>query len=233
MARISRGSRKWPTSDWRGLLHDAVTLLDTLTEVPRWSFGGGTSLAVFYDHRISYDVDIFIADSDALTALSPNRNPATTALLAGRSYQFPGNYLKLQIENGEIDFIVAGRRTATPVQPWPFENRKIDIDTPWETAIKKMFYRPSTFKVRDAFDLAAVVDHHAEQLRSNLNVIEDRIDKLIDRLDALTPAYESMVADDINPTEAGARYAKEDALRSAIALLKDWQSGGDAERRDD
>jgi len=228
MARISRGSRKWPTSGWRGLLHDAVALLDTLTEAPRWSFGGGTSLAVFYDHRVSYVIDIFIADSDTLTALSPNRNSATTTLLAGRSYQFPGNYLKLQIEGGEIDFIVAGRRTAMPVQPWSFENREIDIDTPWETAIKKMFYRPSTFKVRDAFDLAAVVDHHAAQLRSNLNVIEDRIDKLIDRLDVLAPAYESMVADDINPTKAGARYAKEDALRSAIAFLQDWQSGNAA-----
>jgi hypothetical protein len=224
MARTSRGSRKWPTSAWRGLLHDAVALLDTLKEQPRWSFGGGTSLAVFYDHRVSYDVDIFVSDSDTVTALSPNRNPATTALLAGRSYQFPGNYLKLEMEAGEIDFIIAGRRTSEPVQAWRFERREIDIDMPWETAIKKMFYRPSTFKVRDAFDLAAVVDHHPEQLRSNLSVIEDRIDKLLDRLDALAAAYERMVADDINPSEAGVRYGKKEALQSAIALLSDWQS---------
>lgn len=158
MAGTSPGSRKWRTSDWRGLLRDAVALIDTLKEAPRWSFGGGTSLAVFYGHRISYDVDVFVANADALTELSPARNPATKALLAGRSYQFPGNYLKLQMEGGEIDFILAGRRTADAVQPWSFEGREINIDTPWETAIKKMFYRPSTFKVRDAFDLAAVID---------------------------------------------------------------------------
>ena len=64
-----------------------------------------------------------------------------------------------------IDFIVAGRRTSDPVQGWEFEERRIDIDTPWETAIKKMFYRPSTFKVRDAFDLAAVVDRDGARLR--------------------------------------------------------------------
>lgn len=223
MAGTSPGSRKWRTSDWRGLLHDAVALIDTLKEAPRWSFGGGTSLAVFYGHRISYDVDIFLANSDTLTALSPARNPATKALLAGRSYQFPGNYLKLQMEGGEIDFILAGRRTADPVQPWNFEGREINIDTPWETAIKKMFYRPSTFKVRDAFDLAAVIDHHGEQLRSNLSVVEDRLDKLIDRLDALAATYESMVVDDINATEAGSKYATGDAIGSAISFLATWR----------
>jgi len=40
------------------------------------------------------------------------RHPATKALLAGRDYQFPGDYLKLQLDSGEIDFIVAGRRTS-------------------------------------------------------------------------------------------------------------------------
>jgi Nucleotidyl transferase AbiEii toxin, Type IV TA system len=223
MATTSPGSRKWRTSDWRGLLHNAIALLDTLKEPARWSFGGGTSLAVFYDHRISYDVDIFVANSDTLTELSPARNPATKALLAGRSYQFPGNYLKLQLESGEIDFIVAGRRTTEPVQPWEFEGRAIDIDTPWETAIKKVFYRPSTFKVRDAFDLAAVVDRHAEQFRSHLIVVEDRLDKLIDRLDALAAAYESLAIDDVNPTQSGAKYATAEAIQSALLFLVDWR----------
>jgi hypothetical protein len=224
MAETSPGSGKWQTSDWRGLLRSAIGLIDTLAEKPRWSFGGGTSLAVFYDHRISYDVDIFVSSSDTLTELSPARNPATKALLAGRGYQFPGNYLKLQLESGEIDFIVAGRRTSDPVQGWEFEGARIDIDTPWETAVKKMFYRPSTFKVRDAFDLAAVVDRHGTELRSHLIAVEDRLDKVIDRLDALSAAYESMAADDINPTPSGTKYATSEAIQSAVAFLRDWRT---------
>ena len=106
--------------------------------------------------------------------------------MAGRGYQFPGNHLKLQTEDGEIDFIVGGRRTSDPVHPWKFERRTIEIDTPWETAIKKMFYRPSTFKVRDAFDLAAVIDRHGPQLGTHLGAVEDRLDRLLDRLDALS-----------------------------------------------
>jgi len=223
MAGTSPGSRKWRTSDWRGLLRDAIALLDTLKEPPRWSFGGGTSLAVFYDHRISYDVDIFVASSDTVTELSPARNPATKALLAGRGYQFPGNYLKLQLESGEIDFIVGGRRTGEPVQPWDFEERRLEIDTPWETAVKKMFYRPSTFKLRDAFDLAAVIDRDGDKLQAHLAVVEDRLERLIDRLDALSATYDRIVLDDVNPTKAGAKYTRGEAIQSAIAFLSDWR----------
>ncbi|HEY9539475.1 MAG TPA: nucleotidyl transferase AbiEii/AbiGii toxin family protein [Kiloniellaceae bacterium] len=112
MAGTSTGSTRWPTSDWQGLLRDAIRLLDTLKEPPKWTFGGGTALAVFYEHRISYDVDIFLSNAEAVTDLSPARNPATKALLGEHGYQFPGNYLKLELDRGEIDFILGGRRTA-------------------------------------------------------------------------------------------------------------------------
>src|SRR5690242_2457510 len=103
MPGTSPGSGKWPTSDWGGLLTDALALLDTLDAKPDWTFGGGTSLAVQYGHRVSHDVDIFLASADAIAALSPARNPATKALLGGRSYEYPGNYLKLRLKSGEID----------------------------------------------------------------------------------------------------------------------------------
>jgi len=77
---MSRGSRKWRISDWRSLLRDAIGLIDTLSENPEWTFGGGTSLAIRYHHRTSYDIDIFVRSAQVLTDLSPNKNPATKAL---------------------------------------------------------------------------------------------------------------------------------------------------------
>jgi Nucleotidyl transferase AbiEii toxin, Type IV TA system len=221
---MSPGSKKWPICDWRSLLHDAVSLLDTLTPTPKWSFGGGTSLAVFYDHRISYDVDLFVASAQTITDLSPGRNPATKALLAGRPFQFPGHYLKLEMGSGEIDFISSANRTGTPVQPWEFEGREISIDTPWETAIKKIFYRSSTSKVRDVFDLAAVIEHHGDQLKANLSEVEDRLDKLLDRLDALAGTYARTATDDINPTESGQKYMRTEAIHSVISFLDSWRN---------
>lgn len=223
MAERSAGSKKWRTSDWRSLLHDAITLLDTLKEQPKWTFGGGTALAVFYKHRISYDVDIFVSDSEAVTALSPHKNPATKALLGEHSYQFPGHYLKLELDKGEIDFIVGGRRTDEPTQPWEFEGRTILIETPWEAAIKKIFYRPSTFKVRDVFDLAAVIDHDGKKLQTYLPEVEDKLDKLIDRIDALAPSYAALVVNDINPAEPGLKYMEPSAIQMVAAFLRDWE----------
>jgi hypothetical protein len=85
MAGSSAGSRKWRTSDWQALLNDALRLLDTLGGNVTWSFGGGTALAVAYEHRVSYDVDIFLSSADAVTALAPYQNPATRVLLDGRN----------------------------------------------------------------------------------------------------------------------------------------------------
>src|SRR3546814_16935583 len=114
MAGTSTGSTRWPTSDWQGLLRDAIRLLDTLKEPPKWTFGGGTALAVFYEHRISYDVDIFLSNAEAVTDLSPARNPAQKALLGEHGYQFPGNYLKLELDRGKIELLLGGGRPAAP-----------------------------------------------------------------------------------------------------------------------
>jgi Nucleotidyl transferase AbiEii toxin, Type IV TA system len=225
------GSRKWPTSAWRDLLASTLDLLDTLPTPPEWSFGGGTSLMVHYDHRYSYDIDAFVGSGDVIRALSPNRNPATKALLNGRKYEYPGNYLKLVLDSGEIDFIVGGARTDRAVETWSFEGRAVPIDTPWETAVKKMFYRPSTFKVRDVFDLAVVVERHPEELRAGMSEIDDRLQRLLDRIDALRPVYATLAADDVSPTEGGQRYMSSDAVENVFAFLRDYQRRADGDER--
>ncbi|KAA0589393.1 nucleotidyl transferase AbiEii/AbiGii toxin family protein [Azospirillum oryzae] len=84
MDETTPGSKKWPPSRWPALLADALRLLRSLPDKPRWSFGGGTALAAQYDHRVSYEIDIFVRDSDVLRDLTPARNAATRALLAGQ-----------------------------------------------------------------------------------------------------------------------------------------------------
>jgi hypothetical protein len=68
-----------------------------------WSLGGGTALALHLNHRISFDVDIFLDHPGALKELM--KNPKTKRLSDDR--EFPGNYLKIIRPEGEIDFILA------------------------------------------------------------------------------------------------------------------------------
>jgi hypothetical protein len=203
-------------------------LVDTLTESVTWSFGGGTALAVHFGHRISYDVDIFMPNSDWVSALAPNANPKTRALIGERKYEFPGGYLKLKLEAGEVDFIVGGKRTSQPTQPWDFEGYTIQIETPWEIGIKKLFYRPSSFKVRDVFDLAAIIEAHGEEFASSLPLVADRLDKAIDRIDALADRYEGLARIDVNPTERGQKFASRAAAQSVLDFLrKEYAKLGD------
>jgi hypothetical protein len=201
------------------LLRSALTLIDTIGGDVPWSFGGGTALAVQLTHRTSYDIDIFIPNADTVTELSPHANPATRALLGGRKYEFPGGYLKLKLDAGEIDFIVGGKRTTDPTQPWHFEGREILIETPWEIAIKKLFYRPSTFKIRDIFDLAAIIEAHAAKLSPFLPIVADKLDKAIDRISLILPSYEGKALDDVNPTESGKKFATKAAAQSVLDFL--------------
>ncbi|MGJ5040694.1 MULTISPECIES: nucleotidyl transferase AbiEii/AbiGii toxin family protein [unclassified Bradyrhizobium] len=65
-------------------MQKALLSLDSLEGGPgAWTFGGGTALAQSFDHRISYDVDIFLDSSTALKRLAPNMNPVTKALCGG------------------------------------------------------------------------------------------------------------------------------------------------------
>ena len=75
---MAPGSKKWPASQWRKLLTSAAALVED-SALPRhvaWSWGRGARLV--YDHRVSYDIDIFITDVQALLWLSPR--PTTQRL---------------------------------------------------------------------------------------------------------------------------------------------------------
>jgi hypothetical protein len=74
--------------------------------------------------------------------------------------------------------------------------------------------------VRDIFDLAAIIEVDTEKLASFLPCVAERLDKAIDRIDALLDKYEEIARTDVNPTERGRKYAKRAAAESVIDFLK-------------
>jgi hypothetical protein len=65
-----------------------------------------------------------------------------------------------------------------------------------------------------------VIDRDAETLEASLPEVDDRLDKLIDRIDTFVPVYEAMVKDDINPTKSGRKYMEKSAIVSVLDFLK-------------
>lgn len=140
-------------TNWPKLLDLALAALDTLPKGVQWSWGGGTALSIHLNHRVSYDIDIFLSDSEALRALSPQNNQVVRAMTD--KWQQPGHYIKLERKEGEIDFIVSRLFTEPGTTPWNYKGRDLPLETVSEVLVKKLHWRGSRALARDIFDYAA------------------------------------------------------------------------------
>jgi hypothetical protein len=187
----------------------ALVALDSLEGGPGpWTFGCGTALAQIIDHRISYDVDIFLDSSTALKRLAPNMNPVTRSLCD--TWQWPGKYLKLILRGvGEIDFLNAPSYIDDPTYELNFGGRPIAAERSAEVATKKLVYRASTFTARDAFDLAAIYLFEPSALAeiAKCPAITDQVvSSALNRLNLAQRQYQSDMRDLINVTARGEEF---------------------------
>jgi len=142
-------------------MENSEKLLSTAMEALReanvpdseWDIGGGTVLAYYLSHRYSKDIDIFIADIQYMSALSPRFNNYTETAL---DYDEETNFISLTYEEGKIDFIVSGQLTQYAPKKEIFFNHRVFLENPVEIIVKKMFYRGGDVLPRDIFDMACV-----------------------------------------------------------------------------
>jgi hypothetical protein len=203
------GSGRWLPSRWEELLQKALVALDSLEGgAGAWTFGGGTALAQILNHRISYDIDIFLDSSNALKNLAPNMNPVTKSLCD--TWQWPGKYLKLILRDvGEIDFLNAPSYIDHPTYDLTFGERSIAAERPAEIATKKLVYRASTFTARDAFDLAAIHLHDRAALGeiAQCRAMTDHVvSSALNRLNLAKGQYQSDMRRVINATPRGEEF---------------------------
>lgn len=224
MDRQPDGSKKWRPSKWKRLLELVLPALDELPAELTWSLGGGTALSISLNHRISYDIDIFFQDTSALKFLSPNKNMKIRAL--SDDWQQPGNYLKIERPEGDIDFLIARTFSASPHFRHDFKGKEIFVETPAEIIAKKIHYRGSQFSVRDIFDIAAVSEFAPDALSSVSSEIREALPRTVDRIKLLRKRYDQTVHDAVFPSGLGVTFMDRGvdiaikALESTIAELE-------------
>lgn len=144
--------------------------------------GGGTGLFLSLNHRVSYDVDIFIEDPRALKRIAAD--PRVKRISS--DWQFPGNYLKLIRQEGEIDFILAAAITDNGFFHYNFKGTLVPVGTPLEIIAKKIRHRGSRFTVRDVFDFASAVDHDPKLIKELRQILTAKdFQKTLDRITLL------------------------------------------------
>lgn len=177
-------------ADWESLFKQALTCLADVgrrTVAPEWSFGGGTALMLQYRHRLSRDIDIFLHDAQYLTYLSPRLSAVAEGI--SRSYLETSSFVKLYLEEGEIDFIVAPDLLPSATIRQEVLGTPVEVQRPAEIATKKMFYRSDDFQVRDIFDVACVLQREPASLEEARSLVGAKRLQLEARVRALEPIY--------------------------------------------
>ena len=158
--------RKLPTGPWQGLLVHALNLVDQIskhgTQVPFWTFGGGTVLMLRYQHRRSKDIDIFVPDPQSLGYVTPRLSDVALGISA--DYVEGAGYVKLIRPEGEIDFVASPNLTVNAFDRWRLNGRFIRVETAVEIIAKKLWHRGDRVAARDLFDLSLVIEREPEAL---------------------------------------------------------------------
>jgi hypothetical protein len=199
-----------------------------------WSFGGGTAMRMFYDHRDSRDIDIFVTDASVVSGLSPRLNDTTDSLTS--NYNEQSNFLKLRFPEGEVDFIIGGHLVPqVPYERMTIRGREVNVERPIEVVAKKCFYRATDFTARDVFDLAVLLDKEpgvAEEHRGILLAKQDDLLKRFSYLRAATdaePAVQERAAKareglqkqiDVIAAAPAFEWVKSSAIDSVLAFIE-------------
>jgi len=142
-------------TDWKELLKIAIDILEEAgIKIDDWTFGGGIALMFYFNHRKSRDIDIFLSNPQLLTRLSPRLNEKAEEI--SNDYIEQSNFIKLKLNNQEIDFIVAPNLTGLKPKKIKINSKEIYIEQPEEIIAKKLFYRPESLKIRDLIDVIEV-----------------------------------------------------------------------------
>jgi len=147
------------------------------------SFGGGTSLMLKYDHRISHDIDLFFRDPQCLAFISPRTNDSEEDAI--RDYSEHTQFTRIRFTEGEIDYIVAPQLTNCLPNPQEVEGYMVLVDSPVEVVAKKVHFRADEFKSRDVFDLAIVYSDMRQEILANVTVFAPHLSALEERVTAL------------------------------------------------
>ena len=103
---------------WQRLFGHAMRLVDDIgahhIRDPVWTFGGGTVLMLRHGHRRSKDVDLFVPDPQYLGYITPRLSDVAASIT--EDYVEAAGYVKLILEEGEIDFVAAPTLTRKPFE---------------------------------------------------------------------------------------------------------------------
>ena len=123
-------------------------------------FGGGTALSIYYfQHRLSFDIDLFLTDQQLLSYFSPKHWIEDTSNFDGSHYIDTHNHIGVVSANNiKVDILVDSSSDSilidTSKDIFSFDIRVESIE---DILAKKIVFRKKDNKARDIFDIAVAI----------------------------------------------------------------------------
>ncbi len=133
-------------------------------------FGGGTALSIYYfQHRLSFDIDLFLTDQQYLSYFSPKHWIEDTSNFNGSQYIDTHNHIGVVSANDiKVDLLVDSSSNAILIDKtktiFSFDIRIESIE---DILAKKIVFRKKDNKARDIFDIAVALQND-ENIFNNL-----------------------------------------------------------------
>jgi len=172
-----------------------------------WVFGGGTALAMFhFNHRKSFDIDIFITEAQVFDFLNPKWYIDETALFDQTEYRFDGmnNHVQLKTKDDiKVDFLlneaIINKPILNTIIPLDF---KLYYESIEDIIAKKVKWRKEDNLTRDIFDLAVAISKNNDILKDLIEsrfISYDDLDKLNESLNSLNQDIYNLELEKIEP----------------------------------
>lgn len=127
-------------------------------------FSGGTALAIYYyQHRLSFDIDLFVTDAQVLSYLSPKHWIDETNNFNSSSYIDLSHHIRVleKKNNIKIDVLVSRSSTSNYLvdDSTTLFNETIYVESIEDIIAKKIVYRRNDNLTRDIIDIAISIKH--------------------------------------------------------------------------
>lgn len=160
-------------------------------------FGGGTALALYYfQHRLSFDIDLFVTDVQVLNYLSPKHWIEETDNFNSSKYIDLSNHIRVleKRNNIKVDILVSQEASSDFLldDSKALFSQAVYVESIEDIIAKKIVYRRNDNLTRDIIDIAIAInyaDNILEKLFLSEKINKEDVQDLynsIERLDRET-----------------------------------------------
>lgn len=151
-------------------------------------FGGGTALAMYYfQHRLSFDIDLFLLDQQYLSFFSPKLWIDDFSSFSNSEYTDKYNHIGVVTTTDiKLDILIDTNLTNKYIDDskliFPFD---VYVETIEDIISKKIVFRKKDNKTRDIFHIAVAISKNEDLLSNLLTLNKIELQDLIDLNEAL------------------------------------------------